>query len=692
MKKKLFLVVLMVAIMVCAFAISASAATPDTEGETVTLTDGTVLPLWDTDGDALIWYVATDNTEDGYAAYDYIKATDSAVDYNRTWSGNIITKKAYQIGTIKITVGSSSYTSQNHIVVANLMDDVKVTSGSADIGQPVNCFSGTFNSSKVLEYAFLPLDTVSLQATVFTNCKALKYVNLESLTILERIFSQTMSGCTSLFQDNTVLDLSNCAGLIDIMSNCLNGTKITKLILPNNAIKFASSALEGLGELVEFTIPSNTASFSTHVFRSCKKLERVYGFEVLIEKGVLTTIPTYTFGDCLKLTSITNIPAGVTAIGDWAFYNCQSLTELTLPEGITSIGEGSFKNCYALYAGATFKIPNSVTTIAGQAFQNMTAETIKLSANLQTIGSNAFRDCNKVKYIYMPATITSIAAEALRGTSGSLVIFYTGTDVQNLVDATVDNQNYIITDANVTRITLEEYNALTTKSGRYIVYGYNNCDAFYNGVHEEKLGEGETDTNLCILTKCAHCDYANVYVGNETTHIFTYTYAYANGYNKQGTTTCACANAGCQKSAENEPEVLTNLAPIFTFLGYSTNDVNTEFAIGFSVDKTALAFFEENANVTFEYGVIAAAGNNDPMNAVGIPTIKANVPETVSSFNLRIRGFNTDEDRATSISMGMFVKTTDEGANTTSAYIQKEQSAALTAYTLAQYIIDNTVA
>ena len=35
----------------------------------------------------------------------------------------------------------------------------------------------------------------------------------------------------------------------------------------------------------------------------------------------------------------------VTSIGDYAFYNCSSLTSITIPEDIESIGTGAFYGC-----------------------------------------------------------------------------------------------------------------------------------------------------------------------------------------------------------------------------------------------------------------------------------------------------------------------------------------------------------
>ena len=91
MKRKILLIVAMIAILACVFALSVSAAEPNTAGETVTLDDGTVCALWDTDGNPLHWYVVSES--EGVKTYAHIAANDPAVDYNNGWSGGI-----YNIG------------------------------------------------------------------------------------------------------------------------------------------------------------------------------------------------------------------------------------------------------------------------------------------------------------------------------------------------------------------------------------------------------------------------------------------------------------------------------------------------------------------------------------------------------------------------------------------------------------------
>lgn len=55
----------------------------------------------------------------------------------------------------------------------------------------------------------------------------------------------------------------------------------------------------------------------------------------------------------------------VTGVGDMAFYNCTSLTGLTLPESVKSIGRFAFYNCPALLS---LKVPDNVTFVGMNAF------------------------------------------------------------------------------------------------------------------------------------------------------------------------------------------------------------------------------------------------------------------------------------------------------------------------------------
>ena len=60
-----------------------------------------------------------------------------------------------------------------------------------------------------------------------------------------------------------------------------------------------------------------------------------------------TSIREYAFYNCDFLTSVT-IPDSVTSIGDYAFYSCSILTSVIIGNGVTSIGSWAFDSCSGL--------------------------------------------------------------------------------------------------------------------------------------------------------------------------------------------------------------------------------------------------------------------------------------------------------------------------------------------------------
>lgn len=68
--------------------------------------------------------------------------------------------------------------------------------------------------------------------------------------------------------------------------------------------------------------------------------------EAIIPNGI-TSIGNRAFMNCNSLTNIT-ISNSVTSIGSYVFEECSSLTSITIPNSVTSIGVNEFNGCYSL--------------------------------------------------------------------------------------------------------------------------------------------------------------------------------------------------------------------------------------------------------------------------------------------------------------------------------------------------------
>lgn len=119
------------------------------------------------------------------------------------------------------------------------------------------------------------------------------------------------------------------------------------------------------------------------------------------------------WGSQSRFTKIV-IPEGVEEIGDYAFYNCNSLIDLSLPESLTTIGEYAFAECGYL---VEVKLPESVTTMKMHAFDDCESlESIKIPSGVKEISSSLFYNCGALKNIELPEGLEYISGYAFEKT------------------------------------------------------------------------------------------------------------------------------------------------------------------------------------------------------------------------------------------------------------------------------------
>ena len=175
--------------------------------------------------------------------------------------------------------------------------------------------------------------------------------------------------------------------------------------------------------------------------------------ELTIDKA--TKIGSGVFYDCKTLTSLT-IGDQVTSIGASAFSGCSSLTNMNYLgtikdwmsitfgnkysnptyytkslvingeevtaitaedlEDVTSIGASAFSGCSGL---TSIEISTGVTSIGASAFSGCSGLTsIEIPTGVTSIGASAFMDCTGLTSIVIPNGVTSIALSVFSGCTG----------------------------------------------------------------------------------------------------------------------------------------------------------------------------------------------------------------------------------------------------------------------------------
>ena len=242
------------------------------------------------------------------------------------------------------------------------------------------------------------------------------------------------SGLTQVKLPSTVKNLANqcfrgsgLAGefifpdsITSIGDNVFSGcTSLTRVVVNEN-ITTLQNTFFGCTSLQEVKIASGTTTLSGSPFRGCTALVSVYANEADRAVGTVTLPATVTKFDSYVFcddTSIERIVApGVTTIGERAFQNCTSLTEVVLPALQQFTNSYTFNGCPLLQR---VELPNC-TRLGQGTFQGCTAlEEVLVSPALTFLGSDCFRGDTSFRTLYtnaatkvvghvqLPATCTS---------------------------------------------------------------------------------------------------------------------------------------------------------------------------------------------------------------------------------------------------------------------------------------------
>lgn len=188
---------------------------------------------------------------------------------------------------------------------------------------------------------------------------------------------------------------------------------------------------------------------------------------VTFEGNIYTVqgIDDVAFSGCTDLTAI-SIPKSVTTIGKRAFDRCESLVSICVD--LENPIFDSRGNCNAINITASNTlivgcnntiIPNSITTIGGDAFCGRTGLTsIDIPNSVTTIASGncghliyspaitgAFRGCTSLSEIEIPNSVTTVGGGAFSGCTGLLRVVI-GESVSHITNTEIDEYDEISTE------------------------------------------------------------------------------------------------------------------------------------------------------------------------------------------------------------------------------------------------------
>ena len=273
----------------------------------------------------------------------------------------------------------------------NQLNNINIPTSLESIG------NSAFSKCKSIESFNLPNTLISIGNSAFNQCTVLQEIEIPDS--VKSMGDGIFNGCTILQRVKLPSNITSISK--DTFSGCM---MLKDVEIPATVTVIGNSAFSTCISLESIDLPSSVKTINTSAFSQCSSL-----VSIDIPDSV-TTIGDYAFDGCSALENV-RLSKNVTKLGSAPFYGCESLANIEIDEnnpnyksidGHIYSKDGKTFIQYANGKGSEpFYIPSTVTTIGDSAFRDCKSLTnVIIPASVETIRGFVFFGCSTDLGIY----------------------------------------------------------------------------------------------------------------------------------------------------------------------------------------------------------------------------------------------------------------------------------------------------